>query len=500
MALDDIKSLQYYPKMKQYLLTFSLLLLACLSLIAQDPSVNADTIYLSSPDAVQIDVLLNDILNDQVCNVSIEVEPYNGTAFIDETNILTYIPSADMLNSFNCESGVFDYLLYGLYCDNSSYPYAMGEVFIIHDSSATSIDNDPFTIEAMPIWPGDTDNDGVVNAWDLLPIGLAYGMEGAPRDISVVTSFGAGEDAEMTTQEIIAILSQWEEQWSLPWAFSFLNGMNMMYADCNGDGAVGESDVNVIDQNYQMLQGKTEDAEEVESGLSIYLNIENEIVEEGDLVNVAIELGDADVPMEDIYGVAFNIYYDGAEIDESTMDITFGDSWFGDSNTTLSLVKNLDGVIEAALTRTDKQAVSGSGGVGTLSFVMEDLLIGKTEVELSLSFGNVTIITNTGEEISVNKEGDSIIVTGNELWLSPDNQLNVWPSPVKDQLNIAFDQLVDMQEISVLNLMGQLVYEEVINKNQKAHQLNLAELNNGIHIVRITTAEGAIEQRIVIAK
>jgi len=75
------------------------------------------------------------------------------------------------------------------------------------------------------VYPGDADNNGVVNALDILPVGVYFKTAGASRD-SVTFVWGAQK----------ALL------WAIPAA---------TYADANGDGVVDEKDIIGIGVNWE---------------------------------------------------------------------------------------------------------------------------------------------------------------------------------------------------------------------------------------------------------
>jgi spore coat protein CotH len=74
------------------------------------------------------------------------------------------------------------------------------------------------------VYPGDADNNGVVNALDILPIGIYFLQTGMPRD---------------------SVTFQWGAHRALLW-----NSSAATYADANGDGAVDEKDVVAIGVNW----------------------------------------------------------------------------------------------------------------------------------------------------------------------------------------------------------------------------------------------------------
>lgn len=137
--------------------------------------------------------------------------------------------------------------------------------------------------QSISIYPGDTDNNGKVEANDVFPVGIYFLNEGTARDQTNVV---------------------WEEKYVTPWDI-----LAMSYADANGDGIVDEKDVIAIGVNwgnthiassinyqisvtdtatlnkyydnfqtiYNSLQGKTEAEKEIKKLLGSVLEIENAI-------------------------------------------------------------------------------------------------------------------------------------------------------------------------------------------------------------------------------
>jgi parallel beta-helix repeat protein len=91
-------------------------------------------------------------------------------------------------------------------------------------------DDTTFSFRTGPgVYPGDANNDGVVNEIDVLPIGVFWMMEGAVRQ---------GDNAE------------WRMFPALPW-----DSLGATYADCDGNGVVNEDDLFLIGVHW----GQTHD-------------------------------------------------------------------------------------------------------------------------------------------------------------------------------------------------------------------------------------------------
>jgi N-acetylneuraminic acid mutarotase len=86
-----------------------------------------------------------------------------------------------------------------------------------------------FTTGAAPqiaLWPGDTNDDGAVDAKDIIPIGVFWRAGGAVRS---------------------SANSIWQERQTTSWISS-----RATRADANGDGIVNQADVDVIVQNWRL--------------------------------------------------------------------------------------------------------------------------------------------------------------------------------------------------------------------------------------------------------
>ncbi|MDI6791402.1 MAG: DUF2341 domain-containing protein [bacterium] len=111
------------------------------------------------------------------------------------------------------------------------------ETLTVRDSEGNPISLIPvpasFTITPFVVWPGDCDNDGVVDETDILPVGRCWLETGPARG-------GGGNPFS------------WEAREATPWT----PDPNATYADANGDGVVDEKEIVVIGMNW----GKTHTA------------------------------------------------------------------------------------------------------------------------------------------------------------------------------------------------------------------------------------------------
>jgi len=132
---------------------------------------------------------------------------------------------------------------------------------IVDENDSTSTINKEDYINIYPqIWPGDTDNNGIVDTLDILPIGIYFRSTGNARE---------NISYNWMSNEFPAL---WEDEVAAP-------------ADCNGDGIVDISDVLAIGLNM----GKSH---------SVSLNIQNPQVDidsyKRNFIEIYNSLGDSE--------------------------------------------------------------------------------------------------------------------------------------------------------------------------------------------------------------
>jgi len=76
------------------------------------------------------------------------------------------------------------------------------------------------------------------------------------------------------------------------------------------------------------------------------------------------------------------------------------------------------------------------------------------------------------------------------------NEINLYPNPAKDQLNIR--SYVNIENIKVFNAIGQVIVN--LNINTQSHVLNTSNLNYGIYYIQLETKKGIVTKKFVIAK
>jgi hypothetical protein len=88
-----------------------------------------------------------------------------------------------------------------------------------------------------------------------------------------------------------------------------------------------------------------------------------------------------------------------------------------------------------------------------------------------------------------------VLITGID---NPDAMLtNLYPNPATDNVTVTSSE--EMTRLTVINYVGQVVYESEVN-NMTTLRLNTSSYENGVYIVKVETENGVVTKRVVISK
>lgn len=206
-------------------------------------------------------------------------------------------------------------------------------------------------VKKPDVWPGDTDGNGLAGHYDLLHIGLAFNATGPTR-----------QDTASAWQAYIA------EDW---WQRLPRSGLNFKHIDANGNGRIEASDTLAITRNWGAATADFDPAAPLFDSppglvLPTPLYVGAAPITEGQAAVFDVILGEAALPANRVYGLAFTIRYDTAVALPGSASLSFGDSWLGGG--LLSLFRNQNGGdrVDVAITRTGLSNASGFGPIARL--------------------------------------------------------------------------------------------------------------------------------------
>lgn len=352
---------------------------------------------------------------------------------------------------------------------------------------------------AQTIWPGDINNNGVVNGVDLLYWGQAFGANGSPR-------------AEAS--------ADWAPRAAPPaWTQNFRNGINFAYADCNGDGVVNEADLDDgIEDNYGLIQGTVSGDgfanAPAGSGAAprIQLSADNNIVRPGEQINISLRIDDASRPIQNFYGLAFTMKYTAEYLQEDDgLDFELNENnWLhadGSYVEKLFADNEEEGTAMLAITRTNQEFVAvGTEELGSFSVVIEDIIISKEVDTIQIIIDSVLLITDgfrslatepTTFEIIVTENPDSLITSHEHIYnpLNTFDEVKAFPNPARNTFFI--ETPLQVNRLEIFNAMGQRVDFYIQESGELLYQIKLtSNLPAGLLFIRLHFKGQAITRRL----
>ncbi|MCG8329386.1 MAG: T9SS type A sorting domain-containing protein [Chitinophagales bacterium] len=355
------------------------------------------------------------------------------------------------------------------------------EEFVLGGQNIT-LDNICFATIGQPIievWPGDANADNLAHHVDLLNIGIAYGDVGPYRP----------EDG-----------TSWIGMDALNWNSSFANGINYKHADCNGDGIIDWSDRMVIEQNYGLSHGPSQEIESLpftDLDPPVFVDFNSEIPS-GTGFNVPIIAGTEDSPLDDIYGIAFTVEFDPELLPPGDIQIIYPTSWFGEpevNSMTIDRTYAQEGIIEIAMTRIDHNNVSGYGPVAYIIGVIDDIAGLKADTDIMVT--KVKAIDKDEKRIPISTPPTifSIISKGDDGDINEEANgiFSVYPNPASRWINVTSRHGFEPEELTLINANGQVLDVPQENNNR----ISLESVPAGTYVLRIRSGKTQVHKLIV---
>lgn len=270
----------------------------------------------------------------------------------------------------------------------------------------------PLILPSQVIWPGDINDNGVVNGKDMLRWGYALGATG-PARLVTGSSWHAYPQPD-------------------PWSRIFPDGLNFFYGDGNGDGKIDLSDLSqAVIGNFRNEHPPVGadfcpvGQEGVHPALTVMMNAS--LVQPGARLNVDIELGTAAIPVDQFFGIAFDINFNPAWVKPGSMVFKLpAVPWFDPSTSVTQRIfwrQEEKGLAEVAIVRRDHDAVAGYGKLGTLSFTLSEQLPVNLPAGFSIGISRIQLVDAKLNVLPVVPGVGSVIVSG-------DGPLNACPDVV----------------------------------------------------------------------
>lgn len=227
----------------------------------------------------------------------------------------------------------------------------------------------------------------------------------------------------------------------------------------------------------------------------------NDSVQKGARLSIPILLGSPEIPAEDLYGLAFSIFYEPAFADLEQVNLSEL-SWANPDNDRITSVYPVSnnpatgGRVDVAWVRTDRNERSGHGRIGKVDFIIIDDVVGQFS-SFQLRIGDIRMIDKFGNETAI--AGDTLTITvlpdalsdgGDPQNLRP--KLRTFPNPASDQVTLQAESIIE--NVVVLSALGQPLRMELPGKNTCS--LPLGDLPPGIYFLQVRTRDGIFVEKI----
>lgn len=304
-------------------------------------------------------------------------------------------------------------------------------------------------VHGQEVWPGDINNNGIVNGVDALFLGWAFGAMGPGRFV---------------------VNADWEAQPAPPpWSQSFTNGLNYYFADCDGNGVVDLQDlIEGIEGNYLETRGipGSDGFANAAPGQGPRLRLvpAATVVTPLSEVEISLFLGDESNLIQDFYGINLQLSYElrqGSDYDDFEFTTETG-GWFDPDNTnSFTFFKEGDDKADLTISRTDQLFISqGAGKLGSFSVIMEDIIVGLERDTFILRIDSVFLVTNELVAVPVEVDSCEIIVTNDISTSSTEagnsaGELLVYPNPARNFAHLVTS--APMESVALYRPQGQNV-------------------------------------------
>jgi len=342
------------------------------------------------------------------------------------------------------------------------------------------------------VWPGDTDNNGIVEMADLLPIGECHGAVGLRR----------------TDQS-----DDWRGLEAPSWVQPGMPADDLKYIDADGDGVISALDTVDLLDNLGRYHKPFPKSPSKFTNLPILIDLPFDTLYEGDLAYFDIILGTEQHYAENTYGFTYDLAFNKKLIREGSQRLSYDDnSWLTYNTASLSIKNESEfGVVNTAFTLTDGNARTGHGKVARFDFIVEEDLIGirpgkSPESELGpqvidyldLELSNASV-SNYGirSKMSANKKSVPVARRPANAKVL-DRDLIVMPNPASSSSSVLIhlNGVERIDAVEIYNDIGARMLS--LTPDAQRVQLPTGSLPAGVYVVEARAKGQIVHQKLVI--
>lgn len=370
-------------------------------------------------------------------------------------------------------------------------------VTVTDAGGARSIHNFNLTYQYSDcVWPGDANDDGKVDHFDLLKIGMHYNKRGIARTVN----------------------TSWQAYPVTNWTAPNGTTVNPKHSDSNGSGAVSEQDVAAILQHFSKehpfnpndANDRTPMDYPVNSAVSpirVVPGVEELLITEDIRIPVLLQqTGEKDAP---VMALAFGFEWTNDVAQPGTLAFEFEDNFLAENNHKILTLNRLENgnFFYLACSRTDGQSLIGEGKIGDLVFKLKPELQEEESIELNIAFGDdaanpalkFMVIDHQEQEIPLEKT-NSVVTLVKEIISSTEAvdfgaRITFLPNPAKNNFSIITNG-ISIQRLSIYDVAGKNLLD--LNGFTNYANVNIESLPSGLYFVRGETNEGSFVKKLIV--
>jgi hypothetical protein len=324
-------------------------------------------------------------------------------------------------------------------------------------------------VNCLLVWPGNANNDTIVDNNDMLPIGIHYGATGTARNIQGIT---------------------WQGNPALDWGTPQINGNDVKHADCDGNGIVNAADTLAVNQNYgliDLIPLAPVSSEFLNVGVPVYFVTANTTYLAGDTIEVEVWIGDTSIAASTLYGIALkatnsspvatpfeatfpNNLLCNPAVDGLTLDVIFPQR------------------CDLAMTRFDHTTRAGYGHIASIWYAT-DSSITLPQVE-TFTVADLNVVDSLGNNLQSSTLNHSVTILPVITGISENVQLDaitIFPNPSSGESTIVCSLINSAAgELTIFDLFGNIVFTAQVTNGQL---IKFTGESAGFYTVRITATD-----------
>lgn len=345
------------------------------------------------------------------------------------------------------------------------------------------------------VWPGDANGDRLPNIYDLVNIGLGYGMAGPER-----TVFPNPDNPIF-----------WAPNFSEDWQ-EYAGPVDFKHLDCDGDGYIDEMDVEAIGLNYipdfQVVSTPTPGAPPV------YLEFDQEeIVINNDApeylyFSAGLYVGEAGATVEGLHSIALHFDYPFGLTVPHSITIDYNEAaFFGPSQDLLAVGRDLGeyglGRFDIAWSQKNTSGSSGQSRLATVNFIVSaDIIMGRSEPETPFptEVKGVYLIDAQGDTLDYDLKGPDTLSILDQTLASSDEigtaqGLSLFPNPTSGKVYVPLESPARDSRLEVYDAQGRLVWQGAASGRHPV--IDLQPYGAGLYLVRARIGQQWLTQRVL---